>query len=706
MNQDQVKKDVLSYETPIWNTADILRGVSIKDSNFPEYMMPMFALIMIESRIKRKINELEKQKGSRKKAIEEFKDDIDFNSKNGFNIYGYNKKLVEEGIDLKEICKNDSGFATLLYSYLNSYDEETKDLLGITSRDGDNKLDLSKYLKILEDKDVLFRWVKDWSLIDLTNYDNSDVTTLEEHIKRRWADISAETAGEQYTPNDVISLISLITKNYGKKFYENSGNINLYDMTCGGGNMLFGIEDKIKNKLSKDNQNPFYIITHGQEFNSSLYALAKIESRFRDYSKIEYGNTLTKDMFSNIKMNAIAANPPFGIDWKQVEKTVKSDKSGRFNYYPSVEDGQLLFLQHGIDKLTNDKNQLSLACIISNGSTLFSGDSGSGESEIRRWILDNDYLEALIQLPTNEFFNTDIATYIWVINKNKSPEMKNKIKLINASEMFTKLKKNKGKKNKEIDSSSQLKIVNFLMSDKEDDFVKIFDKSFFYYNKQKIKLFYKDIFENSFIPKKNGKLLKSLKYKNIKQVKIKSKNCIFEPNSTKTNFNLMSNGLKDFSVKLNQFFSVDEDDLIITLLDGTCFTYDKEKESLVKIYNDGYIENLGCGKLKFKTSYKKSTKTKKEHIDYYLELYPKTENDYETIPFSFEEKKNSQNIQYFINKWVEKDCELLENSIGVEINFNKVFHKEKFLYPFGEIKNKILSSNNELNILINEVFND
>ncbi|EEV8377942.1 N-6 DNA methylase, partial [Escherichia coli] len=249
-------------------------------------------------------------------------------------------------------------------------------------------------------------WIAIWADIDLTPYDNSEVTTLEEHIKRQWADMSAETAGQQYTPSDIIALISELAKRCNPDL---DGIIRIYDPTCGGGNMLFGVEDKFK-ELARNKGMAITTKTYGQELEGSLYALAKIESYFRIASYIEKGNTLTDDKFATEKMDFVVANPPYGVDWKEYKKAIEADATGRFDAgKPSTSDGQLLFLQHIVDKLNDNNGQ---AFVVLNGSPMFSGDAGSGESNIRKWLLDKDYVRALIQLPTGEFFNTGISTYI------------------------------------------------------------------------------------------------------------------------------------------------------------------------------------------------------------------------------------------------------------------------------------------------------
>lgn len=424
---------IMQYESKIWATADLLRGCGIKESEWPSFMMPFFALVMIESRLIRMLDELRDEVGVdeieaiREESTEDF---IDLIKDKG---QGYNVYIFEQQKTLKDICQNDKAFEVDFHAYLNGFDGETKDLLGVDVEDGEKFLDIKGVIATLKNKKVLFSYTKEWSEIDLKPFNNSEITTLEEHIKRKWADISAETAGEQYTPDDVIALISEII---ASKITEADTLLKIYDCTCGGGNMLFGVEDRINKKFKRFTQ------TYGQDWNDALYALAKIESRFREGSKIEHGNTLTDDKFYNEEFDVVVANPPYGVSWKGYQKDIENDKTGRFHFTPSVSDGQFLFMQHLISKL----NATGMGVVVHNGSTLFSGDAGSSESNIRKWLLDTDIVEAVIQLPTDEFFNTGIYTYLWVLNKDKVQERKDKVMLINASEKFSPLQRNKGAK--------------------------------------------------------------------------------------------------------------------------------------------------------------------------------------------------------------------------------------------------------------------
>ena len=677
--------NILQYESTIWSTADLLRGCGIKESEWPSYMMPFFALVMIESRLLRMLDDMKVEFGE--DTLKEIKPNelIELIQDKG---QGYNVYIFKKNQTLKDICQNDKTFDIDFDAYLQGFDEETKDLLGVDGFDGEKFLDIKGVIAKLKAKKVLFSYVKEWSSIDLKPFNNSDITTLEEHIKRRWADISAETAGEQYTPDDVIALIAEII---ASKIENSDRLLKIYDCTCGGGNLLFGVEDRIKEKVSRLTK------TFGQDWNDALYALAKIESRFRVDSKIEHGNTLTNDKFFDDVFDVVIANPPYGVDWKGFQKDIKNDKTQRFQYLPAISDGQLLFMQHLISKM----NGTGMGVVVHNGSTLFSGDAGSGESNIRKWMLDNDLVEAVIQLPTDEFFNTGIYTYLWVLNKCKPHERKDRVMLINASEKFKPLKKNKGNKRKEMDEANRLEIVATLEQWVDNDYAKVFDKEFFYFNKQAIMLTNVDEQGRTFADRlKDGK--KSLSLKPIK---------LDNGERTLTEFEItnppapLDKGGGDSRGDLATYFeqeikpfisSLDykEQPLVVTT-EKAQYSFDNDQETLIKEVL-GKRSVLGCGKIVVKSALKKKTKTKPECIEITVELMPDTQKDYEIIPFHRNPDENQAGIKAFMAKYITKPFEYLENVVGVEINFNKVFYKPEQLRSVEEILGEISELDRQL----------
>lgn len=682
-----MNRDILQYESKIWNTADLLRGSGIKESEWPSYMMPFFALVMIESRLLRLLDELRSDLGEETFTAMDPDDRIDLIRDVG---QGYNRYVFEQGKTLADICRNDKSFELDFEAYLAGFDEETKWLLGVESGDDEKFLDIRGVITKLKTKKVLFSYTKEWSEIDLKPFNNSEITTLEEHIKRKWADISAETAGEQYTPDDVIALIAEII---ASKIDSSIELLKIYDGTCGGGNLLFGVEDRIKEKTN------LYTQTFGQDWNDALFALAKIESRFRTDSRIEHGNTLTDDKFYSEEVHVVVANPPYGVSWKGYQKDILNDKTQRFHFIPSISDGQLLFTQHLISKL----NAVGMGVIVHNGSTLFSGDAGSAESNIRKWMLDLDIVESIIQLPTDEFFNTGIYTYLWVLNKNKEERRKGKVMLINASEKYKPLKKSKGDKRKEIDEASRLEIVAALTAFEDNDFARVFDKEEFYFNKQAIQLTNVDIHGKSF----SSRLPEGKKSQKLQPIKLTN------GERTLTSFTITEVNSQEYD-SLNDYLEGDIKPFIVSLdykeqplvieTKNTRYWYDAEKDTLIKkSLGQDRLEELGCGQIVIKSAYKKSTKTRSERIEITVELAPDLQKDYEIVSFHKDEADNQRAIQEFMEKYITKPFDYLDNVVGVEINFNKIFYTPEKLRDVSEILAEIAEIDAELQTLEKEV---
>jgi type I restriction enzyme M protein len=695
-------QNILQYTSDIWATADLLIGAGIKQSDFPKFMMPFFGLVLMESRLVRKKIELLAEFGievenpvnadltkvldeqTMADFIEEFQD-LEF---------GYNEEVIRKGNTLRVISGNDKSFGVDYEIYLKAFDEETQSLLGVDRGSADAKfLDISGISGQLAKKGILLASVKKWAEIDLLPFNNSEITTLEEHIKRKWADISAETAGEQYTPDDVIDLIAAIVSHKIDKA-ENQ-YITIYDPTCGGGNMLFGVEDFIKRRLPNRPTKTF-----GQDWSDTLYALAKIESRFRGESQIEYGNTLTDTKFLEKDFDVVIANPPYGVDWKGYQKDIRQDKTGRFVALPSISDGQLLFMQHIVHHLADD----GISVVVHNGSTLFSGDAGSGESDIRKYLFEQDWVEAIVQLPTDEFFNTGIYTYLWIFNKNKSAERQDKIMLINASEHFTPLKKSRGNKRKSIDTENRKIIVQTLLDFKETAFAKVFDKDAFFFNKQAIRLTNLDVndktIESELPTKINTKTGEETRAKVIvlKDIRaITQEDISFTEmtitDTTQTHYDDLKALAATLDYKSKTFKVVTE---------NATYHYDSDKETIIETTEDGSTE-LGCGKIEVKLSFKKKTTKRTAQIDIKINLTPDYQKDYEIIPYSRDEAENQRNITDFMAKYITRPFVYLDNTVGVEINFNKVFYQPEELRPIAEVLSDLADLETELKTLENDL---
>lgn len=742
--------DILKYTDPIWAIANTLRGKGIVDGDVPPHMMPFFALILNDSRTIREINIRKPQLISdglnEEEILEELMETIP---------YG-NKLIIKSNISFKDICKNDTNFKENLINYLKNYDDETVKLLGVEYQENEHKfLNIREIINNLNINEILHSVCSQWAQIDLESYNNSEITTLEEWIKRTWADISA---GQYYTPSDMISLMTKINLRFFKNTTKKT--LSFYDPTCGGGNLLFGIEDQF-NAISNISTQTF-----GQEISSTLFAFAKIESRYRVDSNIQLGDTLISDKLESYKFDSIVSNPPFGTSWNNILKLIENDESGRFLYLPNIGDAFLLFTQHIIHKMKDD----GIAMMISSGSPLFSGDVGSGEDKIRKYMLDNNLIEAIIQLPKSEFFNTGIGSYLWILRKGRESE---KIKLIDASSFGSKMAKSLGNKSNELKDVKQDLIVDLIFNEfnelDNNEFCKVYDKEFFYYNKQEIILKPSDIngnrinenlvisnidkiinennqfsigfvqkqieIEEENLIKKINKLYESYNKLKKPNLKLEEKiekfindnnlnglfNIIFDYDENKFAINFEINKTNEFeSLFLNiiqdKLYSVineeynkedfEKNKIIVKTKDNIIYTYDETKETIIKRDGDN-IEELGNGVLKvvFESLNTKDLKDLNlEKVKVIIE--PLFEKDYEIIPL--QEEKNGQivnnNIQDYLEKWVEKDYDLSENNVGCEINFNKIFYKYEKLRNVNDIFQDIKANEKALLELDDDIF--
>lgn len=281
---------------------------------------------------------------------------------------------------------------------------------------------------------------------------SADMGYIFEELIRKFSESYDEQAGAHFTARDIIYLMTeLLIAPERDEIAANGCTKLAYDMTMGTSQMLGCLDEKLKEINEKSD-----LTCYGQEFNPETYAIAKADMLIKggNASGMKYGDTLDNDQFTNYEFDYIISNPPFGIDWKSEEKAVKDEaklgSDGRFEAgLPAIGDGQMLFLQNGLKKLKQDGRM----AIIQNGSSLFNGDAGSGPSNIRKFIIENDYLEAIVQLPNDLFYNTGIATYIWVVTKSKSDNRLGKVQLIDASNCYEKRRKNIG--NKRVDLSQK-----------------------------------------------------------------------------------------------------------------------------------------------------------------------------------------------------------------------------------------------------------
>ncbi|SNQ60362.1 Type I restriction-modification system, DNA-methyltransferase subunit M (fragment) [Candidatus Methanoperedens nitroreducens] len=338
----------------------------------------------------------------------------------------------------------------------------------------------------MDEADLLYMIVKRFGEVDLhpDKVSNLEMGYIFEELIRRFSELSNETAGEHFTPREVIRLMVNLLFVNDREILTKQGIVRtLYDPASGTGGMLSIAEEYLR-EFNPDAR----LEVFGQEVNPESYAICKSDMLIKgqNASNIKFGNSFTNDGLENEKFDYMLSNPPFGVEWKKVEKQVKDEHekrgfAGRFGAgLPRISDGSFLFLQHMISKM-KPANGGSRIGIVFNGSPLFTGGAGSGESEIRKWIVENDMLEAIIAMPEQLFYNTGIFTYIWIVTNRKARARKGKIQLINAIGFYNKMSRSLGNKRNEIGEGHIETITKTYGDFKENEFSKIFDNEDFGY---------------------------------------------------------------------------------------------------------------------------------------------------------------------------------------------------------------------------------
>jgi type I restriction enzyme M protein len=360
-------------------------------------------------------------------------------------------------------------------NYLNGFSPEVREIL--------RNFQFDKVVARLVRNGLLYQMIQAVAALDFSTakYDNHDMGYVFEELIRISNEQSNETAGEHFTPRDVIRLMSAIMFTPDREELSRRGIIRtIFDPTCGTGGMV-NLGKQYIFEICDDDNRPT-IQTFGQELNEQSYAIAKSEALItgEDARNIRLGNSLSNDQFSSNRFHYIMANPPYGVTWKKDQQFVLNESlrpDGRFYAgTPRISDGQLLFMQHMISKMEPDGARIG---IVTNGSPLFSGGAGSGESNIRKWIIENDWLDAIVALPKDLFYNTGISTYIWFLTNKKTAERCGKVQLINAVDFCHPSKKSLGNKRNDILEDNIKQVLSLYLDFKENDCCKIFDNNFF-----------------------------------------------------------------------------------------------------------------------------------------------------------------------------------------------------------------------------------
>ncbi|NOY72021.1 MAG: SAM-dependent DNA methyltransferase [Gammaproteobacteria bacterium] len=426
----------------IWSLADLLRG-DFKQSQYGRVILPFTLLRRLEGVLESNKEAVlaEYQKVQKMDLSEEAQDKFLLKASGDLKFYNTSK------MDLSKLGESD--IKGNLESYIQSFSKDAREIF--------EYFKFSEFIGQLSDTNLLYKIVQKVRKTDLSPQaiSNHEMGLVFEELIRRFAESSNETAGEHFTPRDIIQLTTSLIFSEDDDVLTGKGIIRtIYDPTAGtGGFLSAGME--YLHELNPQAK----MVAYGQELNPESYAICKADMLIKGQkvNNIKLGNTLSNDQLYADKYDYMLSNPPFGVDWKKIEGDIKDEHTlkgfdGRFGPgLPRVSDGSLLFLMHLISKLRDPSEGGARIGIILNGSPLFTGGAGSGESEIRRYILEADLLETIIALPTDMFYNTGIATYVWVLSNKKADERKGKVQLINGVHLCGKMRKSLGSKRNVMD---------------------------------------------------------------------------------------------------------------------------------------------------------------------------------------------------------------------------------------------------------------
>jgi type I restriction enzyme M protein len=436
----------------IWSVADLLRG-DYKQSEYGKVILPFTVLRRLDC----VMAPTRKAVWTKDASVKvENRDAILYRAAGGLQFYNLSRQdFATIGADPANVTRN-------LVDYYNGFSASAREIL--------DKYDFHRQITRLYNAGLLYKVVQRFADIDLSpkKVDNHQMGYVFEELIRKFSEISNETAGEHFTPREVIELmVNLLLAPDADTLNQPGQVINILDPACGTGGMLSAAEEHIAAL------NPHATVAlFGQEVNAESYAICRSDMLIKgqDPSNIVLGNSFSRDGHREFPFDYMLANPPFGVEWKKVQDEVTDEfealgHAGRFGAgLPRINDGSLLFLQHMISKMKPVANGGTRLAIVFNGSPLFSGAAGSGESEIRRWILENDWLEAIVALPDQLFYNTGISTYFWIVTNRKTAAHRGKVVLLDARDYWAKMRKSLGEKRRLI-TKEQITQITELYAD-------------------------------------------------------------------------------------------------------------------------------------------------------------------------------------------------------------------------------------------------
>jgi len=469
----------------LWGVADLIRD-TFKRGKYQDVILPLTVLRRLDCVLAPTKSKVMETQARFKGKLDDLGGQL--RKASGFAFYNTSR------YDFEKLLADAPHLAANLRNYIAGFSPNMREVL--------EKFDFDNTISKLDEAGLLFQVLERFKNVDLhpDRIDNPTMGTIFEALIRKFNEALNENPGEHFTPRDVVHLmVDLMLAGDENRFRRKGAVFSVYDPCCGSGGMLMITKEHVTIGVRKNGNilrpptNPgAEIHLFGQEVNPETWAVSKSdlfikEPTGRDADNIAYGSTLSNDRHAGRSFDYLIANPPYGKDWKRDEDAVRAEHergaAGRFGAgLPRISDGQLLFLLHMLSHATDPKDGGSRIAIIMNGSPLFTGDAGSGESQIRRFILENDLLEALIALPEQLFYNTGIATYVWLLTNRKAPARRGKVQLVDATSFWTPIK-NLGAKRREIPLERAHDVLKILAEFKKGEFSKIFPTTHFGFRK-------------------------------------------------------------------------------------------------------------------------------------------------------------------------------------------------------------------------------
>lgn len=665
----------------IWDLADLLRG-TYKRNEYQKVILPFTVLKRFDCL-------LEFSKEDVLETNDQYKDSVD-------NLEGIlsQRAVDKEGNDLGFYNTSQHDFESMLADpehirenleeYINSFSSDVQDIF--------DNFYIKNQITRLSKANLLYLLIQKFSetKIDLHPdvVSNHEMGIIFEELIRKFSEQSNEEAGEHFTPRDVVNLMTeLMFVENGYHLEENDNLIKkIYDPACGTGGMLTSCEEYIHKK-----NNSIDVALYGQEINEEIYAICKADMLMKGMKSERIkgpSSSLSDDQLPNDKFDYMISNPPYGRKWEGdkdvVLKEAELGYKGRFDAgTPRINDGQLLFLQHMISKMkTKEKSRIA---VITNGSPLFTGDAGSGESNIRKWIIENDYLEAIVGLPDQLFYNTGIKTYIWILTNEKPEERIGKVQLIDATSEFKKMRKSLGNKRHELTEKNINNILNFFNTFENTDNIKIFDNEDFGYTKVVVErpqqLNFKvdeERLENLYSVNQFNKLVESKKKDPQEKEEEISKGKELQVKIINTLKNIPNNLVKSY----NEFDKLVADEVGSLNIDIKPAFRKNIVIALSKHDDTADYVTDGKGNIKPDPNLRDTEKIplKIDIDDYFKEEVQK----------------------YYSDAWMDRK----KDKIGYEINFTRYFYKYTPPRPLEEIEQDIKKITGEIQELLKEDFGD